>query len=82
MVGRERRDVKVAPGGNENDTKGSFDESDDDELNFDEDETAGSLLSSGNNASAGVQMMSEAIQSPDYNNTYETNLLGLKHAKK
>ena len=72
IVGRERRDVRIAPGGNENVTKGSFDESDDFELSFDEDETAGSLLSSGDIASAGGQMMSEAIQRPDDINTDET----------
>ena len=46
MLGRERRDVTIATGGIENDTKGSFDGSDDDELSFDEDETADGFLSS------------------------------------
>ena len=72
MVGRERKDVTIDPGGNENDTKGSFDGSDDDELSFDEDETADGSLSSGDNASAGGQMMKETVQRPDDNNTYET----------
>ena len=62
MFGRERRDVTIAPGGNENDTKGCFDGSDDDELSFDEDETADGFLSNGDNAAAGGQMMSEAVQ--------------------
>ena len=47
MVGRERRDVTIAPGGNENDTKGSFDGSGDDELSFDKDGTADGFLSNG-----------------------------------
>ena len=65
MVGRERRDVTTAPGGNENDTKESFDGSDDDELSFDEDEMAAAFLGSGYNASAGGQMMSETFQRTD-----------------
>ena len=67
MVGRERRDVTIAPGGNENDTKSSFDGSDDDGLSFDEDETAAAFLSSGDDARG--QTMSEAVQSPYDNNT-------------
>ena len=54
MVGRERRDLMIAPGGNEKGTKGFFDGSDDDELNFDEDETADGFLSSGENVSVGA----------------------------
>ena len=72
MVGRERKDVTTAPSGNENNTKSSFDGSDDGELSFDEDETADGFPSSGDNAAAGGQMMNEAVQRPDDNNTDET----------
>ena len=50
MVGRERRDVTIVPGGNENNTKGSLDRTDDDELSFGEDELSDGFLSSGDNA--------------------------------
>ena len=52
MVGQEIKDVTIVLGGNENDMKGSFDGSDDDELNLDEDETADGFLSSRDNAAA------------------------------
>ena len=57
------------------DTKGSFDGSDDDELSFDEDETADGFLSSGDNAAAGGQMMTEAVQGPGEDNTNETTTI-------
>ena len=72
MVGRERREVTIAPGKNENNTKGSLDGTDDDELSFDEDETADGFLRSGNDASAGGQMMIATVQRPDDNNMHET----------
>ena len=52
MVGQEIKDVTIVLGGNENDMKGSFDGSDDDELNLDEDETADGFLSSRDNTAA------------------------------
>ena len=67
-VGRERKDIAIAAGGNENDTKGSFDGSDDDEFSFDEEETVDCFQSSGDNASVGVQMMSDTVQRPDDKN--------------
>ena len=77
MVGRERREVKIAPGGNENNTKGSLDGTDDDELSFDEDETADGFLRSGDNASAGGQMVIATVKRPDDNNMNENkNYLG------
>ena len=68
MVGRERREVTIAPGRNENNTE----RTDDDELSFDEDETADGFLRSGDNASAGGQMMIATVQRPDDNNMDET----------
>ena len=47
MVGRGRREVTIAPGGNDEKRKGSLDGTDDDELSFDEDETADGFLRSG-----------------------------------
>ena len=44
MVGRGRREVTIAPGGNDEKKKGSLDGTDDDELSFDEDETADGYL--------------------------------------
>ena len=70
MVGRERREVTIAPGGNENNTKGSSDGTDDDELSFDED----CFLRRRDNASAGGQMMIATVQRPDDNNTDETKI--------
>ena len=52
MVGQEIKNETIVLGGNENDTKGSFDGSDDDELNLDEDEAADGFLSSRDNAAA------------------------------
>ena len=72
IIGRERREITIAQGGNENKTKGSFDGSDDDELSFDEDEEADGFLRSGDNASVGGQMMSETVQRRDDNNTDKT----------
>ena len=72
MVGRERRDVTIVPGGNENNTKSSFDGFYDDKLSSDEDETVHGFLSCGDKSSAAGQMMSEAVQRPDDNNTDET----------
>ena len=71
MVGRGRREVTIAPGGNDEKTKGSSDGTDDDELSFDEDETADGFLRSGDNASAGGQMMIATVQKPDDNNMDE-----------
>ena len=53
MVGRGRREVTIAPGGNDEKTKRSLDGTDDDELSFDEDETADGFLRSGDNAICG-----------------------------
>ena len=72
MVGWEKREVTIAPGGNENNTKGPLDETDDNELSFDEDETADGFLRSGDNASAGGQMMIATVQKPDDKNMDET----------
>ena len=72
MVGRGRREVTIAPGGNDEKTKGFLDGTDDDELRFDENETADGFLRSGDNASAGGQMMIATMQRPDYNNMDET----------
>ena len=80
MVRRERREVTIAPGGNENNTKGSLDGTDDDELSFDEDEMSDGFLSSGDNA--GGQMVREAVQRPDDNNTDKTKLLEPNRAKR
>ena len=74
--------LTIAPGGNENDTKGSFDGSDDDELSFDEDETADSFLSSGDNTSAGGQMMNETVQRSDGKTRTKQKLLGLNRARR
>ena len=68
MVGRERREVTVAPGGNENNTKSSSDGTDDDDLSFDED----GFLRSGDIAFAGGQMMIATVQRPDDNNLDQT----------
>ena len=71
MVRRGRREVTIAPGGNDEKMKGSLDGTDDDELKFDEDETADGFLRSGDNASAGGQMMIATVQRPDDNNMDE-----------
>ena len=72
MLRRERKDVMIAPGGNENNIKGSFGESGDNELSFGEEETAASSSSSEDNASMGEQMRIEAVRGPDEDNTNET----------
>ena len=72
MVGRGRREVTIAPGGKDEKTKGSSDGTDDDELSFNEDKTADGFLRSGDNASAGGQMMIATVQRPDDNNMDET----------
>ena len=81
MLRRERKDVTIAPGGNENSIKGSFGESGDDELSFGEEETAASSSSSEDNASLGEQTRIEAVRGPDEDNT-NGQLLGWKHAKR
>ena len=74
MVGRGRREITTAPGGNDEKTKGSLDGTDDDEFSFDEDETADGFLRSGDNASAERQMMFATVQRPDDNNMDETKI--------
>ena len=78
MVGRETRNITIAQGGNENKWKETLDGIDDDELSFDEDETSDGFPSSGDNASAGGQMMSEAVQEPDEENTNEKTTNGVE----